>query len=319
MSSSVSRRSFVKGLAAASLLPLAASASATAATAAPRTPARAALPPGRFNILTANIRVALPEDDANGVGWGDRRELCLDVIAAQQPDIVCYQETLWVQVEDLKARFRDYGFFGFEGPEMDGKLEGYHGIAKNVIMFARDRFEPVTFGGFWLSETPHLPGTGSWDTARARHVNWVRLKERATGREFRVLTTHLDHKSQPARERQIQMIVDEAALYADTFPQLLAGDLNARIDNPVVAAIRRGGWKDTYEEVHGPGDPGFTTHRFMGEKYPEWLAPRKPPGRIDFIYSRGPVKSLASHIVKDSRDGRYPSDHYFLSAQVELT
>lgn len=317
MSSPVSRRTFVKGLAAAGLLPLIPPAAAAAP--APRAGSRTALPPGRFNVLTANIRVALAEDVPNGVGWEQRRELCLDVIAAQQPDLVCYQETLWGQVEDLKARFRDYQFFGFEGPEMDGKLEGYHGIAKNVIMFARDRFEPVTFGGFWLSETPHLPGSGSWDTARARHVNWVRLKERATGREFRVLTTHLDHKSQPARERQIQMIVDEAALYADTFPQILAGDLNARINNPVVETIRRGGWKDTYEEVHGPGDPGFTTHRFMGEKYPEWLAPKKPPGRIDFIYSRGPVKSLASHIVKDSRDGRYPSDHYFLSAQVELT
>ena len=201
---------------------------------------------------------------------------------------------------------------------MDGKLEGYHGIAKNVVMFARDRFEQVSCGGFWLSETPHLAGSMSWDTARARHVNWVRLKERASGRELRVLTTHLDHKSQPARERQIQMILDEAALYADSFPQLLAGDLNARITNPVVDRIRAAGWKDTYEAVHGPGDPGFTTHRFMGEKYPEWLAPKTPPGRIDFIYSRGPVKSLASHIVKDSRDGRYPSDHYFLSAQVEL-
>ncbi|MCM2273492.1 MAG: endonuclease/exonuclease/phosphatase family protein [Candidatus Didemnitutus sp.] len=315
-STSVSRRTFVKGLAAASLLPLApAAAPAQPRPAVPRT----ALPPGRINLLTANIRVALPEDEAAGIGWSQRRELCLDVIAAQQPDIVCYQETLWGQVEDLKARFRDYAFFGFEGPEMDGKLDGYHGIAKNVLMFACDRFEPVTCGGFWLSETPHLPGSMSWETARARHVNWVRLKERATGREFRVLTTHLDHKSQPARERQTRLIVDEAALYADTFPQLLAGDFNARLANPLMEIIRSGGWKDTYEEVHGPGDPGFTTHRFLGEAYPASLAPRQPPGRIDFIFSRGPVKTLASRIVKDSRDGRYPSDHYFLSAQVELT
>jgi endonuclease/exonuclease/phosphatase family metal-dependent hydrolase len=271
-----------------------------------------------LRILSCNIRVALPEDDAAGVGWNDRKELCLDVIAAQRPDIVCLQETLWVQVEDLKARFKGFAFFGFEGPEMDGRLEGYHGIAKNVVMYSQDRFETLTAGGFWLSETPHLPGSLSWNTARARHVNWVRLNDRATGREFRVLTTHLDHRSQPARERQMQMIVDESGCYADAFPQLLAGDLNARISNPVLGIIKSGGWKDTYEEVHGPGDPGFTAHGFLGEKFPESIAPKQPPGRIDFVFARGPVQTRHAHIIRDSRDGRYPSDHYFLSADVVL-
>lgn len=201
---------------------------------------------------------------------------------------------------------------------MDGRLDGYHGIAKNVVMFDKERFTLVSSGGYWLSETPHLPGSSSWGTARPRHVNWVRLKDGQTGREFRVLTTHLDHKSQVARERQTRMIMAESELYAPDFPQVLAGDFNAQINNPLFGSVRSSNWKDAYAEVHGPGDPGFTTHRFLGEGYPAAIAPRTPPGRIDFIFSRGAVKTHDSNIIRENREGRYPSDHYFLSACIEL-
>src|SRR5690606_19036898 len=54
-------------------------------------------------ILTCNIRVALPEDAEKGFGWPDRKEVCIEVIASQQPDIICLQEVLKEQMEDLVA------------------------------------------------------------------------------------------------------------------------------------------------------------------------------------------------------------------------
>jgi exonuclease III len=86
-------------------------------------------------VLTCNIRVALPEDDTAGVGWESRKKLCAAVIRKQQPDIVCMQEVLGVQNQDLKKALPDYFSFGFEGPEMDKFAEGYHGIAKIQFSF----------------------------------------------------------------------------------------------------------------------------------------------------------------------------------------
>ena len=114
------------------------------------------------------------------------------------------------------------------------------------------------------------------------------------------------------------MILAEAALYAPDFPQVLAGDFNAGAANPVPKLALDAGWTDTRTAAPGPRDDGNTTHGFLGLKYtPKTEAGRKK-GPIDFILTRGPVSTLAWKIVRDSRDGRYPSDHYFVSAKVEL-
>ena len=176
----------------------------------------------------------------------------------------------------------------------------------------------ISAGGFWLSETPHIAGSVSWDSARPRFVNWVDLRERDSGREFRVWNGHLDHIGQVARERQAQLIVEAANALADDLPQLLTADFNADAANPAIEIIKAGGWLDTYAAVHGPDDPGFTFHAFLGPRFVESRPPEKINGKIDFIFCRGPVKTLAANIIRDSRAGRYPSDHYFGSAEVEL-
>ncbi|HOX55650.1 MAG TPA: endonuclease/exonuclease/phosphatase family protein [Candidatus Paceibacterota bacterium] len=272
--------------------------------------------PVSHTVLSCNIRVILPDDDAAGNGWKARRELCLDVIRAQKPDIVCLQEVLREQMEDLARGFPEFGSFGFEGPEMDCRTTGYQGIAKNPILYSRRRYDFVSAGGFWLSETPHLPGSVSWESARARHVNWVRLRDRASGKQFRALSTHLDHKSQPAREEQTKLILAEAALYAPEFPQVLAGDFNADASNTVLKLAFDAGWINTQIAAPGPRDNGNTTHGFLGPKYtPKTEAARKR-GPIDFILTRGPVSTLAWKIIRDGRGGRYPSDHYFIAARL---
>jgi endonuclease/exonuclease/phosphatase family metal-dependent hydrolase len=41
-------------------------------------------------------------------------------------------------------------------------------------------------------------------------------------------------------------------------------------------------------------------------------------GKIDWIFARGATRVVGAAIIRDSRDGRFPSDHYFVSADVEL-
>jgi endonuclease/exonuclease/phosphatase family metal-dependent hydrolase len=308
----MNRRYFLKHLGLAASLPWL----GRGALAAPDAPANAK--PAPHTILTCNIRVALPEDEKTGNGWPVRRALCMEVIRAQQPDLVCLQEVLRVQMEDLERGFPEFASFGFEGPEMETRQPGYQGIAKNPIFYSRARYDFISAGGFWLSDTPHLPGSSSWESARPRHVNWVRLRERASRRQFRVLNTHLDHVSQRAREEQMKLILAEAAIYAPGFPQVLAGDFNAGAANPVLKLALAAGWTDSHTAAPVPRDDGNTTHGFLGPKYTPKTEAAHQRGPIDFILTRGPVATLAWKIVRDSRDGRYPSDHYFVSAKVEL-
>lgn len=263
-------------------------------------------------VLTCNIRVALAEDDAAGFGWESRKKLCAEVIGRQRPDIVCMQEVLGIQNHDLKKALPDYFSFGFEGPEMDKFAEGYHGIAKNPIFFSLKRYELVSAGGYWLSETPLVAGSLSWDTARARNANWVRLRDKKTGRQIRVVNLHLDHKSQPAREKQVEIVLNDSDQYLADLPQIFTGDFNASSENKVYEMVVSRGWSDTFKAITSNVEAA-TVHEFLGEKDPKKDSRKK----IDFIFTKGDFKVLESTIIKDHNHGVYPSDHYFVSATIE--
>lgn len=303
---SANRRSFLKKLGAVALLPTLPGISRTTAAA----PANG----GSHRILSCNIRVALDEDDAKGMGWPARRKICLQIIKEKNPDIIALQEVLRVQANDFKSYFPTHQLLGFDGPEMDAYPTGYHGIAKNPVLFSRSRYELLAAGTYWLSETPLVAGSKSWETARARHANWVRLRERKTGKEIRVVNLHLDHVSEAAKVQQAKMVVDESAQYQPDFAQLLAGDFNSKYNSPVFRSVREAGWKESYESIHGAGEAGFTGHAFQGTSY------EKGPlsGRIDYIWYCGKLQPVSALIIKDAVNGKYPSDHFFMQADFIL-
>lgn len=300
------RRKFLKGIGAAALLPV--------LPAFGGEPEAYSGEAGSHRIMSCNIRVALDEDEAKGVGWSARKDICLKIIKDRKPDIVGLQEVLKVQADDLRKYFSAYQLFGFDGPEMDPHPTGYYGIAKNPILFSKARYDLLTGGTYWLSETPLVAGSKSWDTARARHANWVRLRDRKTGRELRVVNLHLDHISGEAKIQQARMVVNESAQYQPDYVQLLTGDFNSRFDSKVFDAVRSGGWKESYETIHGEKEAGFTGHEFQGANYEK--GPSK--GRIDYIWYRGSIRPAAAAIVKDAVNGKYPSDHFFMQADLVI-
>ena len=260
-----------------------------------------------MKILCCNIRVDVPADSESGNGWNDRKAFCLEVIRAQNADLVCTQECRNAHYGDLRRGLPEYESFGMANPDPEFN-------PTNAIFFLRDRFEMVSAGGFWLSETPHVPGSVSWDSARPRFVNYIDLRDRASGREFRLWNGHFDHIGRIAREKQAERLIEAVRALPEDLPQFFTADCNTDASTPAIAALKNGGWTDTYTAVHGPEDPGFTYHAFKGPGY----VPKNGIGKIDFIFSRGPVEILGSSIIRDSRDGKHPSDHYFLSAEVRI-
>lgn len=265
----------------------------------------------KIGIISANIRVALKTDEVKGHGWNARKELAFEVIRKQKPDIICLQEVLGVQNEDFKEAFPDFFSFGFEGPEMDAfDDDDYHFIAKNPIFFNINKFDFISGGTYWLSDTPFIGGSKGWGAARARQVNWVRLREKTSQKVFRVLNTHFDHISDEARIKEAEMVIEETSQYPNNFPQILTGDFNSDIASTPINFLKTA-WTDSYFKVHGK-DSGFTYHGFKGEKFDS------KKGRIDFIFFKGPIRATAAALIKNNLNGFYPSDHYFLTTELIL-
>ena len=256
-----------------------------------------------MRIMTCNIRTSTANDGDDH--WERRKSFCVSTILDREPDLFGVQEAQVDQLLFMKAAMNRYDSFGL--PDEPG---GFHAV--NTIFYRRDRFELVTQGGYWMSETPHVAGSRSWESACVRLANWVRLRDRENGCEFRYVNTHLDHRSQPAVEGQARMINEDAAAYPADYPQLLTGDMNANTTHPGIQAMLEAGWTDTYEAVHGEFEPCNTFHKFRGDQHDG------SSGKIDWVFCRGKVEVRGAEIVKDSEGGRFPSDHYFISADCEV-
>jgi len=81
----------------------------------------------------------------------------------------------------------------------------------------------------------------------------------------------------------------------------------------VIKAVLKAGWVDTYQAMHGSLDPGNTFHAFQGP------ATTSQDGKIDWVFARGAVKTTSAAIITTHDRGRYPSDHYFVSADVAFS
>lgn len=264
-------------------------------------------------VMSANIRITGLDQDKGTINeWNNRKEYMIEVIRDQKPDIIMMQEVIYDSYAYCKEQLKEYFAFGFEGPEMDPYTEGYHFIGKNVIFFSKKRYELVSAGCYWLSEDPVIGGSISWETNRARHANWVRVIDRKTGKQLRLIDIHLDHKSKLAKLNQAKFIVREAAQYDKDFPQILCGDFNSGKTDEQMVHFVQNGWTDWYDTLHGGVEYGRTGHGFKGNNH------EKKGRRIDFIFTKGAAKALSCEILTDHQGDMYPSDHYFVLAEIVL-
>jgi endonuclease/exonuclease/phosphatase family metal-dependent hydrolase len=270
-------------------------------TTAPATAGRA------HRILTCNILFDLPEQKGTPFDWAaGRREACVNLIRDHRPDLVCMQEVGRGQNDDFIQAFPRFAAFGYDDPYVDRQPVRFQNI-KNVILYARDRYEIVIGGQYWLAQTPLIPGS-HLPGELPRHVTWVRLRDRSTGGQFRVLDTHWGLK-QPIRLQEAPMIAADTQPYAADFPQLLCGDFNSASTSDEHRILQDAGWRDTYAAINaGHGEstsrPAATT--------------RAPHHRIDYIYYRGAIRPTAAKIFRSPDHNRPASDHPFVSVDVEI-
>ena len=254
-------------------------------------------------VMSCNIRYSRAKDGPDA--WPLRRELCLRVILSRNPDVVCFQEQTDEQFEWFASRMEG---FAFSAPT--DTPAGSDPVT--AIFWRTDRLRLKSTGAYWLSRTPHVPGSTSWASDCVRMATWARLEVRgaAPEHEVRVVNTHLDHISQRARVHQAEMIAQDGRAYPPGYPQVLTGDFNCDHRNPAVRRLLRSGFRDTYATVHGIADPFGTYHAFRGREYTSRI------GKMDWVMVKGDWRVWGAEIVTDSENGRYPSDHFFVLADI---
>jgi len=287
--SNITRRACLKAFASVAVLPfMPKGAIAAISSPAPKIE-------GSHRILTCNILLDLPEQEGK-MSWKQyRRDLCMKVITLQNADLICLQEVGRSQNEELIKAFPDYDSFGFVDPASDTNPPRFKAI-RNVIFFSKARYEMIFAGSYWMTESPLIAASILPKQSMGRHVNWLRLKEKSTGIEFRILNTHFALKAHE-RLAGAKIVAAETSQYNENFPQIMAGDFNAELGSDELKPLQDAGWVDTFTTTPGTVIP---THR----------------RKIDFIFARGKVKCVGARIIDENIDGVKPSDHFFVSADV---
>jgi endonuclease/exonuclease/phosphatase family metal-dependent hydrolase len=261
-----------------------------------------------LRVMSFNVRYATAPDGADA--WSKRTDLFFATIENFQPDLIGFQEVLAVQYDAIAARMKGHAFSGVARD--DGQRQGEF----SSIGYRRDRFTVLAAGTFWLSETPTVAGSKSWDAALPRICSWVRLRETATGRELVFANTHFDHRGVVARREAARVLSEQLGPIGAGVPAILTGDFNINEDNPAYLALVKPGkpewiaWLDSYRTLHPQRQPDEAS--FNGFKG------GVKGSRIDFIFHTAHFKATAAAIDRTSRDGRYPSDHYPVTAVLEL-
>ncbi len=195
----------------------------------------------------------------------------------------------------------------------------------------------LTFGNAILSPHPlidvaalPLPTPPGLDT---RSVAFARV-DVASG-PVPIFATHLSHQLHLGHVRcaQVRALADHVHALApiDGPPPILLGDFNAEPDSDEMRFLRGlcplGGasvyfadaWAATADADPTRG-PGFTYHR----RNPYALRTREPSRRIDYVYVRGPDRTLRGEplaawlALDEPTDGVWPSDHAAVVADVQL-
>ncbi|MBX3744914.1 MAG: endonuclease/exonuclease/phosphatase family protein [Verrucomicrobiae bacterium] len=253
--------------------------------------------------MAYNLRYASWEG-ANA--WPDRRPLMKELLDQYRPDLIGTQEGVYRQLNDLAADLPAYHWIGL------GRDGGSRGEFM-AVYYRADRFDPLEYDHFWLSDTPEVIASSTWGNTNRRMVTWVRFKDRTTGREFYFWNTHFDHALQPAREKSAELVRRRIEALNTQLPILLVGDFNAPARANRTFDILAGDdyFRDTWELAAERINPTFNT--FNG------FRPARQDGqRIDWILLRGQARVRAAEIVTFERNGRYPSDHFPVVAWLTL-
>jgi len=261
--------------------------------------------------MTFNIRYDEPRDKENA--WPNRKELVASMIRFHQADLVGVQEALERQMGDLEKLLPDYAWVGV------GRDDGKTGGEFSAIMYRKARFSRFESSTFWLSETPGVPSKG-WDAAYPRVVTWVKIKDTTTGKLLFHFNTHFDHRGVHAREESARLLLKRISAIAGQLPVVVTGDFNFN-ESSIGYQILTGktlekeigsqsSLRDArYLSQHGHHGPTSTFNEFKA------LIPEM---KIDYVLVKGTVRVLQHGALSDTWNGRYPSDHLPVLAEIVI-
>lgn len=255
-----------------------------------------------LKVMSYNLRVDFGGDGDNN--WEFRRDLLAAQVASYSPDFIGTQEGRFHQLEFINQALPEHTFIGVsrDGSSTEGEF--------SAIFYNQNKFRLIDQLTFWLSETPEKKSKG-WDAAYERICTYGLFEDRASKRRFYVFNTHLDHVGESARNKGIELILKKIkSTNYKNLPVIFTGDFNTEPGSQAYRLLTDELIDAQSASQTPPLGPSGTFNGFQSD--------RPVTQRIDYIFVSSGISVLKYCVLSDLNDGKYPSDHLPVYAEVHL-
>ncbi len=227
-----------------------------------------------------------------------RQESVRQTIMAYMPDTIGVQEASPEWMAYLNVKLKD--IYAVVGLGRDGGSDGEH----SAIFYRRDRFDLLKTETKWMSDTPDKVSKFN-ESSLNRIFTYAILKEKKTGVEIMVVNTHLDHKSDVARNKQSAMLIEFLKDYTD-YPIVLTGDFNANPSTEVYKTVTS--LLADSSKLAQTADDHYTYHNYGNAST-----------YIDYAFvSKKNVAVSKYDVITEAYNDTLPSDHYALIIEYNV-
>lgn len=257
-----------------------------------------------FSVATFNIKYIV--DPAGLPKWEARRGAVTAVLKSMNADIIGFQE-----METFAG-----GKFNSVNRHLDWIMQtvpGYKAAAfgdptvfpsTQPILYRPDRFELLDHGWFYYSTTPDVIYSRSFDGGFDYYASTARFRDRVSKKTVLVFNVHTDIRSSGNRRGAIAMIAERVRKAMSKGENVIVlGDFNAGRSTQNMRRLKETGLEGT--DLLQP-----TFHLGLGLGI--------PPAIDHILHSIGIMRFGAARVHKDKINGRYPSDHYPVSASYDF-
>ncbi|WP_437228488.1 endonuclease/exonuclease/phosphatase family protein [Planctomicrobium sp. SH661] len=266
----------------------------------------AAEPVETLKVMSFNIRFGSARDGENS--WKHRKQLVVETIRKFDPDLLGTQETEMFQKDDLASELA--GYTPFAAGRTDGKQQG----ETMAVFYRTERFTKLDGGHFWLSETPEVPGSKSWDSSLPRMATWLKLQDNRHPEKPVVwfFNTHFDHRGEVSRAEAARLLHDRVAALEMNSAVVITGDFNTgEGSTPYKTLFAQHDGRTLLMDAYRVAHPDRTS---IEGTYNGFKPENSSGERIDWIGMTAPLQVESISINRVTQEGRLPSDHFPLEA-----
>lgn len=256
----------------------------------------------RFNLISCNIRFDNPADEDNS--WIHRREILAQTLLKHSPDIISTQEGRFHQLKDLESLLPGFKL-----------IENHRSWIKDrmypTIFVREEKFEILSSEDLWLSSTPHIAGSFSFDSAFPRLMTWAKIQPKNYNVPLFIVNTHLDHIKAETRKNQVQVLTEQIKKgHANGCPLIIMGDFNDSPQSEVrkILINHFPNLEDAWSVFNKIEETSH--HAFKGEI--------QNGSRIDWILVDKKIKLENCLMDKSTVNGKYPTDHFPIVCNISL-